>query len=103
MAGSQEVQPRFAGSGCPVRERLVAVCACLAFDGGYSPQDVAKFLVDGFPDKLLRGLDRPGEQDELRAYADLILRMLEPPARTRRRLFGRPRRDAGRSRVRRVP
>ena len=60
------------------RDRLIHVVASVAMCS--TPEEIAGYLEDGFPDEVTVFLKRPGERDALSAHVDLFLTVLQAPA-----------------------
>ena len=64
--------------GAEVRDTLLRMLAAAL--GGKTPEEIAGYLADGFPESVGLALDRPGERDELDALVDLLLFVQQSPA-----------------------
>jgi hypothetical protein len=60
------------------RERLIQSLTEIV--AGSTPEELAGYLDDGFPDSTGEALERPGERDEMGAHVDLLLTVLQTPA-----------------------
>lgn len=56
-------------------DTLVHVVAAIA--AYKTPEDMVRYLRDGFPAEVLAGLERPYEREEMRAHVTVLLSVLE--------------------------
>lgn len=76
-AGTRDLPAPPAGVAEETRVRLAE--ALTAIVAGATPEELAGYVEDGFPEHVAQALSRPGEQEEMLAHVDVLLSISRPP------------------------
>lgn len=77
-AGTRDLPAPPAELAEETRARLALVVAAIVHQR--TPEDIAGYLEDGFPEEITAGIERPGERDEMLAHVDVLLSIAQAPA-----------------------